>query len=65
MLTRSNVWRVVVVGSAAVLIWQLSDVLLLLFLACLMAAAVRGAADKLAEWLHAPRQLMLGTSSCC
>jgi predicted PurR-regulated permease PerM len=53
-------WRVILAGVAAVLVWQLSDVLLLLFLACLIATAIRGAADRLAAWLHAPPGLMLG-----
>ncbi|WP_158258711.1 AI-2E family transporter [Rhodopila globiformis] len=60
MAMRGTAWRVILAGAAAVLIWQLSDVLLLLFLACLIATAIRGAADRLAAWLHAPPGLMLG-----
>ncbi|MFL5255278.1 MAG: AI-2E family transporter [Rhodopila sp.] len=60
MPIRGDLWRVVLIGAVAVLLWQLADVLLLLFLACLIAAAVRGAADRLADGLSAPPQLMLG-----
>src|SRR5947209_3787213 len=60
MPMRGNIWRLALAAAAAVLVWKLSDVLLLLFLACLIAAAIRGAADSLAEWLHAPPRLTLG-----
>lgn len=47
------------IGIAAVLVWKLAYVLLLLFCAALIATILRGLADKLAEKLHAsPRQML-------
>jgi predicted PurR-regulated permease PerM len=56
----ATLWRIGLAAAAAVLIWKLSDVLLLLFLACLIATVIRSAADWLADWLRAPPRLTLG-----
>lgn len=58
-LWRDGVIRLALIGIAVVLVWRLSDVLLLLFAAALIASVLRGLADWLAAKLHAPRQLML------
>jgi predicted PurR-regulated permease PerM len=51
--------RLTLWGAAAVLVWKLSEVLLLLFFAVLIATVLRGLADALATRLGASRQLML------
>lgn len=49
----------VLLAIGAVLVWQLSDILLLVFFAVLIATVLRGTADKLAVWTSAPPRLML------
>lgn len=56
--TRDEALRLAVLGIAAVLVWRLADVLLLLFFAVLIATVLRGCADGLAAWLGASPRLM-------
>ena len=51
--------KLALIAVACILLWQLLDVLLLLFFAVLIATMLRGAADALASWLHASPRLML------
>lgn len=48
-LSRITLARIAIVAAAVVLIWALSDVVLLIFFAVLLAAVLRGAADWVAE----------------
>ena len=47
------------IGIAAVLLWRLADVILLLFFAILIATVLRGIANALADALRAPPLLVL------
>jgi predicted PurR-regulated permease PerM len=51
--------KLALIGLGAVLVWKLASVLLLLFVAVLIATILRGMADALAEKTHAPTRLML------
>lgn len=52
-------WRLALIGIAAVLLWRLADVILLLFLAIMIATVLRGITRALADALHAPPLLVL------
>lgn len=58
-LLRTDMWRLAVIGIAAILLWRLADIILLLFFAVLIATVLRGIADTIANALHAPALLML------
>jgi predicted PurR-regulated permease PerM len=51
--------QLALLGVAAVLLWRLADVLLLLFFAVLIASVVRGSADALAKGLSISPRIML------
>jgi predicted PurR-regulated permease PerM len=56
--TSDEALRLALLGIAAVLVWRLADVLLLLFFAILIATVLRGCADALAAWLGASPRVM-------
>lgn len=51
--------RLALIGIGVVLAWKLADVLLLLFVAVLIATVLRGLANALGRRIHAPPRLML------
>ncbi len=55
--------RIALAAAAVAAVWALADVLLLVFLAILFAAVLRGAAEWLAERMRMPVQLMLGVTT--
>jgi predicted PurR-regulated permease PerM len=59
-LQRSEALRLALLGGAAVLLWRLSDIVLMLFFAGLIATVLRGIADTLARWLRISPAPMLG-----
>jgi predicted PurR-regulated permease PerM len=55
--------RIALVIAFALLVWELSHVLLIIFFTILLALIVRGSADWLAKQVHAPPRLMLAVVS--
>lgn len=60
LAARITIGWIVLLVTAATLVWALSHVLLIIFFAILLALVLRGAANWLAELLHVSPRLMLG-----
>lgn len=59
IVSRITLGRIALAAAAVLLVWALSDVVLLVFLAVLLAVVLRGAADWLAARTRSPPRLML------